>query len=244
MTEFVVLTPAYNCAKKIDLTIRSVAMQTHTNWEMIILDDMSTDDTVGAIQEACRKYDVPLGKKIKVISRHEKYGEVRNTVEVCEHVAPHKVVVRLDAGDWITDIGCFQILDIIYKQHDPAVMWTNQRWAWTTQSICGPIDNRVSVYKQPWKSSHLKTFRASSIHGINKNNFLDDEGNWIMIACDQAVFLPMMERARIANKPLIYLPMVMYHYDIDLNDPELFKRDRSIEQKMSAERIRERGYIK
>ena len=64
-----------------------------------------------------------------------------------------------------------------------------------------------------------------------------------MIACDQAVFLPMMERARRKSRPLIYLPMVMYHYDIDLQNPELFTQDRSLQQKMSAERIRERGYI-
>ena len=64
-----------------------------------------------------------------------------------------------------------------------------------------------------------------------------------MIACDQAVFLPMMERARRKGRPLIFFPRVMYHYDINLEDPELFTKDRSINQKMSAEKIRQRGYI-
>ena len=64
-----------------------------------------------------------------------------------------------------------------------------------------------------------------------------------MIACDQAIFLPMLERARIKNRPLIFIPRVMYHYNIDLDNPELFSCDRSLDQKMSAEKIRERGYI-
>jgi len=52
-----------------------------------------------------------------------------------------------------------------------------------------------------------------------------------------------MERARRAGKKLFFLPMIMYHYDINLNDPELFTKPRSLEQKMSAEKLRERGYI-
>ena len=64
-----------------------------------------------------------------------------------------------------------------------------------------------------------------------------------MIGCDQAVFLPMMERARRKGRKLIFFPRVMYHYDINLNDPELFTKDRSLEQKHSAEKTRSRGYI-
>ena len=78
---------------------------------------------------------------------------------------------------------------------------------------------------------------------INHKNFLDPNGNYIMIACDQAVFLPMMENARNNQRKLIFLPMVMYHYDIDLEDPDLFSKPRSLEQKYSAEWIRNRGFI-
>ena len=243
MNHFVFITPAYNCESKIDLSIRSCAMQTYENWSMIIVDDVSSDGTVTAIEAACKRYGLEVGSKVQIVSRKEKFGEVRNTVDLCQNLDPSSIVVRLDAGDWITDMGCLQILDLVYDHHDPAVLWTNQRWSWTNNSICGPLDPSVSVYEQPWRSSHLKTFRVRDFSGINPKNFLDDEGNWIMIACDQAIFLPMMERARRKNRPLIYLPMVMYHYDIDLQNPDLFTQNRSIQQKMSAERIRERGYI-
>lgn len=243
MNHFVFITPAYNCESKIDLTIRSAAMQTYENWRMYIVNDMSTDGTIDAIKKSCKKYGLKIGSKVEIINRQEKFGEVRNTVDICEKLDERDIVVRLDAGDWLTDMGCLEVLNMVYSQHDPAVMWTNQRWSWTNHSICGPIDPNISVYEQPWRSSHLKTFRAKSIKGINRENFLDNTGNWIMIACDQAVFLPMMERARRQGLPLIYLPMVMYHYDINLQDANLFKHDRSLAQKMSAEKIRERGYI-
>lgn len=40
-----IITPTYNCAKFIAKTIDSVQAQTYTNWEMIIVDDRSRDNT-------------------------------------------------------------------------------------------------------------------------------------------------------------------------------------------------------
>ncbi len=46
MNELVsIITPSYNTAKFIPDTIESVLAQTYTNWEMIIVDDCSTDNT-------------------------------------------------------------------------------------------------------------------------------------------------------------------------------------------------------
>ncbi|MGN0789375.1 MAG: glycosyltransferase family 2 protein, partial [Christensenellales bacterium] len=40
-----IITPTYNCGKFIARTIDSVQAQTYGNWEMIIVDDCSQDDT-------------------------------------------------------------------------------------------------------------------------------------------------------------------------------------------------------
>ena len=240
-TKFKVITPAYNCADEIKKTLFSIAGQTYQNWEMIILDDMSTDNTSKVVESFAASLN--LSHKITVKSRNEKYGEVRNTLEEARLCDPTDVIVRLDAGDFITDLGCFDFLNAIYEQYDPAVLWTAHRWAFTDQNISGPIDASISVYEQPWRSSHMKTFRVKDFLGLNEANFKDDNGEWIMIGCDQAVFLPMMERARLAGRELIFFPRVMYHYNINLSDPNLFKSNRSLKQKASGEWLRRRGYV-
>ena len=46
-----VITPAYNSEVFIKETIQSVLDQTYSDWEMIIVDDRSKDDTVSLIKE-------------------------------------------------------------------------------------------------------------------------------------------------------------------------------------------------
>lgn len=46
-----IITPTYNSEKFISATILSLLSQTYTNWEMIIVDDCSTDSTEEIIQE-------------------------------------------------------------------------------------------------------------------------------------------------------------------------------------------------
>ncbi len=45
-----IITPTYNSSDYILLTINSVITQTYKNWEMLIVDDCSTDDTVKKIK--------------------------------------------------------------------------------------------------------------------------------------------------------------------------------------------------
>ena len=40
-----IIMPSYNTAKYIEESIKTVLNQTYTNWELIIVDDCSTDDT-------------------------------------------------------------------------------------------------------------------------------------------------------------------------------------------------------
>lgn len=50
-----IITPTYNCGDFIAETIESVLSQTYKNWEMIIVDDCSTDNTKEVVEEYMKK---------------------------------------------------------------------------------------------------------------------------------------------------------------------------------------------
>lgn len=64
-----IITPMYNCEKFIGETIKSVINQSYKNWEMILIDDCSSDKTV-EIAESFLKKD----NRIKIIKLEENSG--------------------------------------------------------------------------------------------------------------------------------------------------------------------------
>ena len=46
-----IIMPSYNCGNFVVETIRSVQAQTYQNWEIIFVDDCSTDDTIAKVSE-------------------------------------------------------------------------------------------------------------------------------------------------------------------------------------------------
>jgi glycosyltransferase involved in cell wall biosynthesis len=108
---FSIIVPAYNVEKYIDRTISSVLNQSFHDFELIIIDDCSTDNTLGIITGYERK-----NKNITVI---------RHTENQTQHIArmdgvnisKGKYVLFLDGDDSFTKDAFFILFDII--QNNP-----------------------------------------------------------------------------------------------------------------------------
>jgi len=88
-----VITPAYKAARYIGQAIESVQAQTLTDWEMIIVDDASPDETAEVVK---RYLDDP---RIKLIRSERNRGEcgARN---LALEAAQGEWIAVLDADDW------------------------------------------------------------------------------------------------------------------------------------------------
>lgn len=94
MSELVsIITPTFNAEKYIRATIESVQKQSYQNWEMILVDDGSSDGTVTIIKEFAQKDD---RIKLKELSRNSGNGFARN---VALEKAAGKYIAYLDADD-------------------------------------------------------------------------------------------------------------------------------------------------
>lgn len=113
-----IITPSYNSAQYIFKSIESVLTQTLTNWELIIVDDCSTDNSVEIIQSF-----VDLDSRIKLIQLPVNSGAAvaRNTA-IDE--AQGRFIAFLDSDDvWKpkkleNQIGFMQTKDIAFTYGD------------------------------------------------------------------------------------------------------------------------------
>lgn len=93
-----IITPAYNAARFISEAIESVLRQTYTNWEMIIVDDCSTDDTIEIVQSYIEK-----DERIKLYQLEENGGSgvARNRAM---DESQGRFIAFLDSDDvWMAD---------------------------------------------------------------------------------------------------------------------------------------------
>lgn len=93
-----IITPTYNSAKYISETIRSVQNQTYTNWEMILVDDGSIDQTVEIIKDFAKD-----DSRIKLFIQAQNGGPAKARNKGIENVAG-TFMTFLDADDiWMPE---------------------------------------------------------------------------------------------------------------------------------------------
>lgn len=93
MPKVSIIMPAYNAEKYIEDSIKSVLSQTYSNWELIIVDDYSSDNTVDIVKEY-----TGLDRRIKLVCQKANFGVAfsRNKGLDC---ADGKYVAFLDSDD-------------------------------------------------------------------------------------------------------------------------------------------------
>lgn len=89
-----VIVPVYNTEKYLDQCIQSVLAQTYTNWELLLIDDGSTDSS-GAI---CDKY-AAQDSRIRVF--HKENGGVSSARNLGLDNAKGEWITFVDSDDWV-----------------------------------------------------------------------------------------------------------------------------------------------
>ncbi len=97
-TKVSIVTPVYNSEAYLKATIDSVIMQTHKNWEMLLTDDCSTDNSVKVISAYADKDD---RIKLAMLKKNSGAAVARN---LSIRKADGDVIAFLDADDlWDQD---------------------------------------------------------------------------------------------------------------------------------------------
>lgn len=250
MNKFSFVVPMFNASKTVHRMLASVVAQSYDNWRLILIDDVSSEDEVKKCEEIIANFESLLNltnqdpSKLTVVWNHKngrgKKWEVSNVLHGISLCDDNDIICRLDADDWLIDLDCLSLLNTVYNDvADYEAVWTMHRWGFTDRNISGSLPAEVDVYTYPWVSSHFKTFRKKMLNNVPYENFLNQNGELIKRAGDQAIYLPILHK----TQKRLFLPRVMYHYNIVDNAGSIYATADALFQKAEADFIRQRGYI-
>lgn len=106
-----IIVPIYNAEKYIEECIQSVQSQTFTNWELLLIDDGSTDNS----SNICENY-AQNDKRIRII--HKPNTGVSDTRNYGLDIAQGKYIIFLDADDYWYDNSAIELLVQTAEKHN------------------------------------------------------------------------------------------------------------------------------
>lgn len=214
-----IIMPSYNTAKFISETIESVLAQTYSNWELIIVDDCSTDDTDAVV---CPYL---ADDRIRYIKNKKNSGAAVSRNRALRE-AKGKWVAFLDSDDlWFPEKLEKQIS--FMKKNDYHFSYTNYIEIDETtnpngRSVTGPKKiTRHGMYNYCWMGCLTVMYDAETvgliqIADIKKNN---DYAMWLKVCrmadcylLDEVLAKYRKRRGSISNHG--YTKLIKWHYKL------------------------------
>lgn len=98
-----IIMPCHNGERYIAASIRSVMNQTYQNWELLVIDDASTDSSVGIVQAICHE-----DSRVKQLINDNPQGRP---------YAPRNYGIARAQGDYIAFLDCDDLWEKSYLEH-------------------------------------------------------------------------------------------------------------------------------
>lgn len=198
---FSLLMANYNNALYIKESIESVLNQSYTNWELIIVDDCSTDNSL----EVINKY--LLDKRIKLILNKKNLG-VGATKRICMKNATGEIIGILDSDDAIHEEYMSMLIKCHQENHNKGVIYF-PHFECDSKLNIKQVADYVSDVKD--KRTMLEKSRINGFITIKKNAYEKTQGFDAQFkkAVDQDIIYKLEEVTELffLDKPLYYYRM-------------------------------------
>lgn len=123
---FTVIIPTKNRSEYLESTLRTCMLQEYPNFEVIVSDDCSNDNSVKIVQEIMK-----IDHRIKLYA-HDKHLGMRDNFEYALNKVRPGYVMALGGDDGLTP-GCIQrMFDIFEKTHSELLTWTPAAYSYPT----------------------------------------------------------------------------------------------------------------
>ena len=218
-----IITPTYNCGKFIGKTIESVQRQTHKNWEMLIVDGCSTDDTETVVNAYCNKDQRIFYYRLDVnsgpaVARNKAMEMAKGTymafLDSDDVWIPEKLTVQIS---WMNEHD-YAFTSTSYEQIDEAGILLNKivhsikKTDYNRLLLDCPVGNSTVMY-------NVEKMGKFEVPNIRKRN---DDALWLkMLKREQYIYgmpqILMQYRVRQGSVSSNKLNLIKYHWQLYRN---------------------------
>jgi glycosyltransferase involved in cell wall biosynthesis len=205
--KFIIIIPAYNVSSWITLSLELIKLQSYDNFECVIIDDNSTDDTNEKIQQSIQNDD-----RFHLLTNTENIGSsLANFIKGFDYMSPddEDIIVRVDGDDWLSSVFVLEYLNIIYVNKKCWLTYGTYQ-VYPTNIIgthhCIDVPDEIHNNRdyRKWKHvySHLRTHKAFLLKNVNRVDLKYPNSNdYFREAEDVAHMFPLVE---MCGKDKIY----------------------------------------
>jgi len=205
----------WNAEKYIKNCIRTLKSQTDIDFEVYLVDDMSTDNTVGVTKKL-----IEGDSRFKLIINQEKKFKLRNLDELITQFNDEDIVIEIDGDDFLLTSDVVSDIKNIYS--DGKVWLTNGSFMYSDgnsgfSSKCNP----ETVRKDVFLFSHLRTWKSFLWKAIPDSYLRDDDGSYFKSAADVAYTFSLLELAGDENYRFLSKLYYVYNAESPYNDHKI-----------------------
>jgi glycosyltransferase involved in cell wall biosynthesis len=210
MIKFVVC--VWNAEKYIKNCIRTLKSQKDSDFEVYIIDDMSTDNSVGV----CKSL-ISEDPRFKLIVNTEKKFKLKNLDELILTFDDEDIVIELDGDDFLLNSD---VVGDIRKTYSDGNIWlTNGSFMYSSGESGFSMEcNPNTVRKDAFRFSHLRTWKTFLWKAIPKDYLRDDDGEYFKSAADVAYTFSLLELAGEENYRFLSNLYYVYNAESPYND--------------------------
>lgn len=213
MHHFKIIVPFYNVEKWILYNIKSIKVQNYKNYECILVNDHSTDNTVSIIEKEIKNHD-----NFRLYTNEEKTGALGSTVYGTNKSRPNDedIIIVLDGDDWFANENVLNYLDKTYQEkgcwitYGSYVEFPSNMKGKFSRRLPQKVIEQKSYRESEWMTSHLRTYKYKLWKRIKEDDMRNSEGKYYPMCGDLPVIFPMLE---MAGNRSHYIEKILHVYN-------------------------------
>lgn len=194
--KFSVIIPVYNCSKTIIRALESITNQNYDDYEVILINDCSSDNSLSIIHSFCDTHS-----RVRIYSNTENCGpaESRNRGIAA---ATGQYICFLDSDDFFSN-SYFQTLDHIVESEDPDIIYIGYNHLFEN------VSRSVSNNCYPDKDSFLAEASSALWRFVVKSDIIRKFSLPNIRNAEDIAVIPLLINS---SKKISFCPSTLYNY--------------------------------